>query len=153
MVQDHHNANFQKTVVTNQNEILNQEQRAQKQLNDINISAATAIKATQSKQSDPFYKMRSFDANVAETDTDLIVNIKVPEHEKDTVRVTTKPGSVTVSGTRRYENKGKTEDGKSIATNSYQSYSETVPFKGSADANRMSRQYADGKLTVRIPKV
>ncbi len=149
----HHNKTYSNKQALYQSEIQNQENAAQKQLNDIIANSATVVGATSNKQSDSFYKLRNFDATFSESDNDYVVNVKVPEHEKDSVHITSKPGSITISGTRRFENKAKTEDGHSVSTNSYQSYAETIPIQGRLDASKMSRQYSNGKLQFKIPKV
>lgn len=136
-----------------QSELDAQAARGQKQINE--AAMASSVKASEhaSRSSDPFYRLHDLDAEVEDNGSEFVMKIKVPEHEQDRIRVTGQAGMLNLTGTRRAEVRAVTEEGRKVATSAYQSFSETIPVKGKPDLAKLTRAYADGRLTVRIPKV
>jgi HSP20 family molecular chaperone IbpA len=89
---------------------------------------------------------------VEDGDLETVIRLRVPEHEQDNIRISHQLNSITISGTRRFQDKMKLEGGVQAASSSYQSYSESFPVRGKLEMNNMNRTYADGVLTYRIPK-
>ena len=83
----------------------------------------------------------------------MLVEVKVPEHEQERIKLSYKNSHIHLNGTRAFEGSTKTENGRSISTNSYQSFSESFPTSGALNIKEMKREYADGKLKFRIPKL
>ena len=133
-------------------ELKNQRLHAQKKLNDSTVRNADALAGHEAKAVDPFYHVHAIAAQVEDLETEVLIYIDVPEHEQDKVRVTLQQGALAVSGSRRFEDKATLEDGHKVATNAYQTYSESFAVRGKLEMNKMSRSYVDGRLTFHIPK-
>ncbi len=127
--------------------------RSDAQLEKAKADSAVAIESHGAKASDPFYRPHSLNTRLTESEAGFLVEVAIPEHEKDSVRVVKNKSSITVSGNRRYEGKARLEPGHDISTNSYQAYSESFAIVGPVNMSGMSRTYADGKVKVFIPKV
>lgn len=63
-----------------------------------------------------------------------------------------KENQLVVSGTRRYEDQIEEGDHK-VTTNNYQSYREAIDIDHPAVEKAVTKEYKDGLLTVRIPKM
>lgn len=134
-------------------EIAAQKQYTQKRLNETTLSNAKKIAEHDAIQSDSFYQMHKIGAQVDDSPEAVNISVDVPAHEQDTVRITLQQGnSLTVSGSRKSEEKATTEAGHKVTSNSYQSYSESFPVRGKLEMNKMTRTYSDGRLMFRIPK-
>jgi HSP20 family molecular chaperone IbpA len=103
------------------------------------------------RNGDPFYRLADPKASVQETPTHYVIKTKVPEHEKDNVKVTVHEDKVIVHGARQFADNVEDTDGK-IATNSYQTYRQEIPLDHPVVEKAAHREWKDGILTVRIPK-
>lgn len=135
-----------------QKELAYRRSQGERQLAALNQAHAKSVASHASRTSDPFYRLHSVDAQVNNGETECVVTIRVPEHEKDTVRLTMQADGLCVTGSRRYEDKMLTDEGRKVTTNAFQSYTETFPVNGKLEMKKMTRTYEDGVLTFRIPK-
>ena len=103
------------------------------------------------KQDDPFYRMAQVQGSLTESDSHYIVKAEVPEHEKENIKVTVKDDKVIVQGSRRFKDAIDQETSK-ISTENYQSFREVIPLEHPVKDKFTSRHWADGILTVKIPK-
>lgn len=126
--------------------------QGERQLAALNQAHAKSVSSHANRASDPFYRVHTIDAQVKNSETECVVTIAVPDHEKETVRLTLQADGLCVTGSRRYEDKMKTDDGRKVTTNAFQSYTETFPVTGKLEMKKMTRSYDDGVLTFRIPK-
>jgi HSP20 family molecular chaperone IbpA len=126
--------------------------RSDAQVEKAIADSAFAITSHGAKASDPFYRPHNMGTKITENERGITVEVVIPEHEKDSVRVVKNNKSITVSGNRRYEGKANLEPGHNISTNSYQSYSETFATTASLNMGGMSRTYYDGKVVIFLPK-
>lgn len=127
-------------------------EHGKRQINHQVTTNAEAVASRAGKAQDAFYRVHRLGAAVQDGERETMVQLKIPEHEQDSIRITQQNGQLTLSGTRRYGDKLKTDDGHSVSTNSYQSYTESFPVRGKLEMNNMVRGYTDGVLTFRIPK-
>lgn len=140
-------------TLKNQGKILGDvESAAAKQLEDIRASTSTGIDAYSSRQSDPFYKMVTLDAQLSEHDDAFILTANIPKHEQKGVSVSVRGNEVVVAGYRRNEEKLDLAPGRNQRTASYQSYSESFPVNYPIDARGVSRTFDGDTLIVRFPK-
>ena len=58
--------------------------------------------------SDPFYQIQNAETSLTESDTHYIVQTKVPEHEKDNVKLFVRDAKVVVQGNRNFADDVKT---------------------------------------------
>lgn len=104
-----------------------------------------------SKKGDPFYRITQPKAELGETGDHYVVKTRVPEHEKDNVKITVKDDKVVVHGSRRFEDNIEDEEGR-LATNSYQTFRQEIPLEHPVREKYLQKSYQDGVLTVKIPK-
>lgn len=88
--------------------------------------------------------------DVFETNGDLVAKADLPGVKKEDVRVTIEDGDLVIQGTRRVEKEVKETDFYRAERTTGEFYRRfTLPFE--VDADRISAQFADGVLEVRIP--
>lgn len=104
-----------------------------------------------SKNSDPFYRMSDPKAELSETSSHYILQTRVPEHEKDNVKVVVHENKVIVQGARQFEDRIDEPENK-IATHNYQTYRQEIPLEHPVHEKYLHREYDNGVLTIKIPK-
>lgn len=134
------------------NELRYQKIKGQNQLDALAQANAVKLAEHATRQQDPFYKLHDLDARFSQTPDEYFIEIAVPEHEQDTVRVTAQHDSLVVSGSRRAETNVESDDGGKLTTNSFQSYSQSFPITGKPLMNGLTREYVDGHIRIRIPR-
>jgi len=58
-----------------------------------------------------------------------------------------------VSTTRRFEGNAESDDGRKVTTNSYQSYSESVPITGALNMKDLTKTFDGSNVIFKIPRV
>jgi HSP20 family molecular chaperone IbpA len=129
-----------------------QADRGKKQVDELVKKSATELAAHETRKDDPFYQLHRVNAKLDDEGTHYVVSVTVPEHEQDSVRLTNHNGQFTLSGARRSQSTVRDEDGRHSTSSSYQSYTESFPAANRVDMSRMTREYANGQLTFRVPK-
>lgn len=104
------------------------------------------------KKDDPFYRLKSAPSVLKESPWAYVLEVQIPESQKDDIDVVVKENQLVVSGTRRYEDQIEEGDHK-VTTNNYQSYREAIDIDHPAVEKAVTKEYKDGLLTVRIPKM
>ena len=100
---------------------------------------------------DPFYQIRHAEATLKETDDHYIVEAKVPEHEKDNVKLWVKDDKVVVQGNRMFADNVAAEDVK-LETNSYQTFRQEIPLSHPVREKFATRVWENGVLKLKVPK-
>lgn len=148
----HRDTGFTETTKEIQNELNHLKNLGQKQINQEQLKNLKTISAHETRNKDAFYHVHSIHADINETGNELLVEVKVPQHEQDRVNLSYKNSQIHLNGTRAFEGSAKSENGRNISTKSYQSFSESFPTSGALNIKEMKREYSDGKLKFRIPK-
>ena len=105
----------------------------------------------QDRRADPFYRLVQVNGRLEETDTHYVLTAEVPEHERANVRVSVRPNQILIQGHRSFEDKVE-RDGGTLSTESYQTFREDVPLEHPVRERFVRQSYANGVLTVKIPK-
>ena len=89
--------------------------------------------------------------DIQETDLDYLVKAELPEVKKEDVKVTFENGVLTLQGERRQE---KEEKGKKFhrIERSYGSFLRTFTVPLDTDETKVTAEFKDGILKVRLPK-
>ena len=89
--------------------------------------------------------------DLVETDEHLVLKADLPGLSKDDVNIDIKDGVLTVSGERKseHEDKGK---GYYRVERAFGGFSRSLSLPEGIDAERVTADFADGVLEVRIPK-
>ncbi len=136
-----------------QDAIKTEQDRHLKSLNSLTYNNIDALSKYQQKLEDPFYRAKELRPLIIDDSQQLLVKIKTNDHEQNDIKLSQANGKLTVGGTRRSQVRALGDDGRAITTNSYQSFTETIPYTGALNLKKAVRSYADGVLTFHIPKI
>lgn len=89
--------------------------------------------------------------DLTETDGAFVVKMDLPGIEKDQVNVQVEDSTLTVSGERREEKKEEKENYLRMER-SYGSFYRSIPLPKTAQVDQVKAEFANGVLTVHIPK-
>ena len=89
--------------------------------------------------------------DITEDDKEYLIKAELPEVKKDEVKVTVENGVLTLSGERKFE---KEENNKRYhrVERAYGSFTRSFTVPDDADDSKVSAEFKDGVLTVRLAK-
>lgn len=128
-----------------------QQQRYAKQLNETRKDFMVEASRYNDKADDPFYKIEDRGSYIRENPDFYILRAYVPEHEKDSVKVTIQNDKATISGQRSFKDKVE-EDGKTITGATFQTFREEFPFEKPVITEGMTRERQGDWVVYTIPK-
>lgn len=130
------------------------EGEAIKAVEDRKAGTMERIRNVTERAEDPFYRLRSFNPVMSESDKDFKIKISLPEHEAQNLFVTGEGHAVKLSLARRFQDKVQDkETGRSTKTSSYQTVVEHLQMTAPFDPKGIKKEYADGIVTVTVPKL
>jgi len=147
------NEHFEKLSKDTAERIRTLDQEAKDKLLKHQLSAMEKVKLATDKAEDPFYRQKSFQANIAEREKDYEVKIKLPPHEAENLFIRTENNTIKLSLARSFADKAQMEDGHQNRTSSYQTILESYTLPTHLDSKNMQREYKDGMLTITIGKL
>ena len=89
--------------------------------------------------------------DITEDDKEFLVKVELPEMKKEDVKGTVENGVLRISGERKAEKEEKTTKYHRIER-SYGSFLRAFTLPDGADGTKVSADYKDGVLKVRLPK-
>ena len=89
--------------------------------------------------------------DITEDDKEYLIKAELPEVKKDEVKVTVESGVLTISGERRFEKEEKDKKYHRIER-AYGSFTRSFSVPDDADDAKVSAEFKDGVLTVRLAK-
>ena len=89
--------------------------------------------------------------DVVETEDHLVLRADLPGLSKEDVNIEVKDGALTVSGERKAEHEERT-DGFYRVERAFGSFARSLSLPDNVDADRISADFNNGVLEVRIPK-
>lgn len=136
-----------KDELHNQKDVFLRELYKQKQRFDNRFGVERA------RADDPFYRIKTFDANLSENSDSYVLTAKVAPHETSTVDLIVKDNKIVLSAKRAYEDSFADPDGSRASTNSYQTYRQEFKLDVPVDGAKAFRKIdSDGNITVIAPK-
>lgn len=126
---------------------------ALKAVEDHRLSTMEKVIGATSPAEDPFYRLKSLNPILSESENAFSVKVALPEHEAKNLFVTGEGQSVKLSLGRRFQEQVK--DGEkqiSTKTSSYQTVVESLSLPGPINSKGIKREYADGIVTITVPK-
>ena len=90
--------------------------------------------------------------DVYETEDKVVVTVELPGLRPEDVKVSVEDSTLTISGKREFSDEVKEEHYHRIERR-YGSFSRTVTLPPLVDADSVDARFADGVLTVELPKV
>lgn len=105
------------------------------------------------RASDPFYRLKDFDAGLVENQGSYVLNAKVAPYDKDSVDIIVKDDRIILSGHRSFADDFTGDDGARSTTNSFQTYRQEFKVDIPIDSKLARKKIAeDGSITVIAPK-
>ena len=89
--------------------------------------------------------------DITEDDKQYLIKAELPEVRKDDVKVTVENGVLTLSGERKFEKEEKEKKYHRIER-AYGSFTRSFTVPDDADDTKVSAEFKDGLLTVRLAK-
>jgi HSP20 family protein len=89
--------------------------------------------------------------DITEDDKQYLIKAELPEVPKDAVKVTVENGVLTLSGERKFEKEEKDRKYHRIER-AYGSFTRSFTVPDDADDSKVSAEFKDGVLTVRLTK-
>lgn len=89
--------------------------------------------------------------DVHEADGEVILDVELPGIDRKDVKVGVKDGLLTISGERKFERKAS-ENGYLSVERRYGRFERSFGLGDTVDAEKISAAYADGVLTLTVPK-
>lgn len=147
---DHFQSTYQHNEEANRESLNVQNERYTREVAETKRNFMKATEKYANKEADPFYKVQNRGTTLEDNGDVYVLRTFVPEHEKDSVKVSIQKDKATVSGTRSF--KDKLEDGnKTVSTSSYQTFREDLPFDKPIISEGMTRQREGDWIVYKIP--
>jgi HSP20 family protein len=89
--------------------------------------------------------------DIAESDDDYVVKVELPGVKKDDVKITVEANTLTIRGEKKQEREAKKENYHSVER-SFGAFERSFTLPATIQSDRISAAYADGILTVMLPK-
>jgi HSP20 family protein len=89
--------------------------------------------------------------DILETENDLVLKADLPDLQLEDIDVRVENQTLSIKGERRFE-KESTEKGYHRIERSYGSFMRSFAVPNSVDTDRVSADYKNGVLTVKLPK-
>lgn len=97
-----------------------------------------------------FFRQWAPAVDLYEDNDNLYAKVEVPGMRKEDIDVSLHDGSLTITGERKREEKREGETHRSERF--YGSFSRTLTLPMRVDAGKVTAQYTDGVLTIKLPK-
>ena len=108
-------------------------------------------RAVESLQSDRGQRTIVPAMDVVEAEDHLLITTELPGVPKDAVKITLENGVLAISGEKKSE-ADETQKGFHLMERRFGEFHRTVTLSRKLDANKAEASYADGVLTIRIPR-
>ena len=128
-----------------------QKGRLTDELNREKIATTKNLSRYHDQRDDPFYRMAQVTGRLAETSEHYKLTVRVPEHERENIKVKVHGDKMVIEGHRRFHDQSESE-GRKIASENYQTFREVVPLEHPVRARDVRESYRDGVLTIKVPK-
>jgi HSP20 family molecular chaperone IbpA len=146
--------NFEDLAKVTADQIRDLNNNALKAVESKRQSSMETLKFVENQKEDPFYHLKTLNPVLGESDKEYTVKLALPEHEAKNLLVSGEGQSLKVTLARRFQEELKNpETASSTHTKSYQSVVESLAIPGPYETRKISREYIDGILTIRLPKL
>lgn len=108
-------------------------------------------RAVEAQQADRGQRMVMPAMNVVEADDHLLISTELPGVPKDAVKITIENGVLAISGEKKSDAE-ETQKAFHLMERRFGEFHRTVTLSRKLDANKAEASYADGVLTIRIPR-
>jgi HSP20 family molecular chaperone IbpA len=105
-----------------------------------------------SKNEDAFYRVETLNPAVLETEKDVSVSLKVPEHEKENVHLSVHGRDIKLTLSRKYTDSLESQDGSTNKSTRNELFSKEFTTNEILNPKLISQKYEKGTLTYKIQK-
>jgi hypothetical protein len=151
-IRDHYEDARAGTVKQYNSESALLQQRANEALNSRRLAAITTVEKFDQKKEDPFYQIKRFDSDLLDMGTSYMLRVKVPQYERGQFKVSVAGQEIQLHGVRTSDEKVKLEEGREVASRSYQNISERYSLDSPVDGKSMTFREAGDWVEYTIPK-
>lgn len=135
------------------NEIKRLDQQALDKIHSLRNDRMEKLTHFEQRGEDPFYRLKGLNPVVKENETNYSISIAMAAHEAQNLFVSGEGSQLKLSLARRFQDQVKNVEAQSVTkTNNYQTIVETLNLSSSFDPKGIKREYADGVLTITVPK-
>jgi HSP20 family molecular chaperone IbpA len=106
----------------------------------------------QEKINDPFYQIREIDPSIDESEAGVIVSVRIPEHEKESVMMSVDKRNLRMTMARRFNDQLVSEDGSVIRSGRSETLSKEWKVKDILNPKTIQQKYENGVLSFIIKK-
>jgi HSP20 family molecular chaperone IbpA len=152
---DNQQKNFEALAANTAEQIKGLEANSLKTINDHRQSTMEKLNFVTKQTEDPFYRLKSLNPALSEAATEYQIKVALPEHEAKNLFIAAEGQQVKLSLARRFQENTKAEgepNDRTTRTNSFQSIVEQLNIPGAFESKGIRREYADGIVTVFVPK-
>lgn len=143
---------YSRTIKTNAEALNRASADAKAQLDRLRADHALKLQKYDDRLEDPFYRMVDLGTDLRDHGDYFVLKARIPEHERENVRVTVRGNDLVVTGTRRNEEKLNLGEGKGRTVSSFQTYQEVIPLGSPVEPQGLLREFDSHGLVVTIPK-
>jgi HSP20 family molecular chaperone IbpA len=143
---------FEKLRSTHEKQLKRIEGTASKQILEIRQDTADKLDTYRTRQEDPFYKMMNLGTRLTENENGFTLTLKVPQYEQKNFSANVKGDNIVILGQRRNEESLNLGNGVTQGTASFQSYHESIPLSWPVDPNRLTKEFKEDTVIIRVPK-
>ena len=94
-----------------------------------------------------------FPVDIFEKDNSIVIEAELPGFKRDEIEVTTEQNTLVIKAEHNEEKTEEPEKGKKhISERHYQTLTRSFDFPGSVDSAKVEAHYANGILTLKLPK-
>ena len=151
-MQEHFEGLREQKLDQHQEEVHAIETRANQTLNQKAISSGEKIGLFETRNQDPFYRLRKFDTTLTDAGDEFILTVKVPEHERKDIKIQANARDVQLTGIRTSTQEAQ-ENGSTFSSRSHQAYSEKFQVNHPIDSKGISRVETTDGFTYTLPKI
>lgn len=150
---ENHQKEYERLSANTAEEVKRLETDAFKAIADTRAGTMERVRYVTDQTEDPFYRLKSLNPVISESENTFTVKLNLPEHEAKNLFVSGEGQTLKVSLTRKFQERARAEEGdRTTKTASYQSIVESLAMPGAFDAKGLKRDYADGVVTITVPR-
>ncbi len=106
-----------------------------------------------SKADDQFYRISTIDPKITENESEMLFELKVPPHERDTVILSVQGRGVKISLTRKFQAQVEDAEGNLNKSARSELITKEFPVKDILNPQAITQKYEDGILKVKVKKL
>lgn len=121
-------------------------------LNGLKESLSSSIALVSQKNDDPFYQFETLSPKLKQLEDGIEITVKVPEHAKNDVQLTTNGKEAIISFNRRFQDASRSNEGVINKVSKVESFTTRLPTDNVLNPKSVKSKYEDGVMTFTVKK-